>query len=121
MADRDVAPLRPAEFCALQRQLIATMAMRKKRNVEMAPMQELKAELLRLVEEADPEPAAFTPALRAAIDAVSGGLATGPAQAVASDLQMDWDMACSSPGFIDWLRTEATVKRPPRRAAPPNG
>ena len=40
--------------------------------------------------------------------------ATGPAQAVASDLHMDWELARTSPGFVDWLRRASA-------AAPPNG
>jgi hypothetical protein len=48
--------------------------------------------------------------------AVSNGPGTGPAQAVASDLQMDWQMACSSAGFRNWLR-QAAVGRP----TSPNG
>jgi hypothetical protein len=109
-----VAELRPAEFCALERQLVAAMAMRKKRNVKMEPVQHLKLQLLEHVEAADPEPRLFTAALAEAVMAVSGGLGTGPAQAVASDLQMDWDLACTSPGFVAWLREAAArqVSRP---------
>ena len=99
-----IAPLRPAEFCALERQLVSTMAMRKKRNVEMEPMQALKLQLLEHIEAADPAPSLFTAALGEAVVEVSQGLGTGPAQAVASDLQMDWDLACTSPGFVMWLR-----------------
>src|SRR5438309_8393121 len=96
----EVATLRPAEFCALQRQLVAGMAMRKKRHVEIGPVQQLKIELLERVQAADPEPGEFTATLAEAIIAVSGGPGTGPAQAVASDLEMDWHLACSSPGFV---------------------
>jgi hypothetical protein len=103
--------LRPAEFCALQRQLIAGMAMRKKRNIEMAPVQELKVRLLELVEAADPDADGFAAALGEAVIAVSNGPGTGPAQAVASDLQMDWQLACSSAGFRRWLR-QAAIARP---------
>jgi hypothetical protein len=108
--------LRPAEFCALQRQLIAGMAMRKKRNIEMGPVQQLKVQLLEHVEAADPDTDGFTAALGEAVLAVSNGPGTGPAQAVASDLQMDWQMACSSAGFRNWLR-QAAVGRP----TSPNG
>jgi hypothetical protein len=104
MAADGLAPLGPAEFCRLERQLVARMAMRKKRNVEMAPMQELKVRLLEVVEGLDPEPAAFAAALAAAVVELSPDGATGPAQAVASDLQMDWQLACTSPGFVTWLR-----------------
>ena len=119
-------PLRPAEFCALQRQLIASMTMRKKRNVQMGPVQELKLQLLEHVEAADPEPSGFTAALGEAVIAVSHGLGTGPAQAVASDLHMDWEMACSSPGFVSWLRRAGAKQRSGRggrdeRTASPNG
>jgi hypothetical protein len=110
-------PLRPAEFCALQRQLVASMAMRKKRNVQMGPVQQLKLRLLDYVEAADPEPAAFNAVLAEAVIAVSEDRGTGPAQAVASDLQMDWGMACSSAGFVDWLRHAAAGKS----RASPNG
>jgi hypothetical protein len=116
MAADPLGSLRPAEFCALQRQLVAGMAMRKKRNVPMGPVQHLKVQLLDQVEAADPEPAAFTAALGEAVLAVTDGLGIGPAQAVASDLQMDWDLACSSAGFVDWLRQAAVGKpqyRPP--------
>ena len=96
--------LRPAEFCALERQLVAGMAMRKKRNVPMGPVQDIKVQLLDYVEAADPDPSSFTAALGEAVLAVSEGLGTRPAQAVASDLQMgSWDLACSSPGFVDCL------------------
>ncbi len=78
--------------------------MRKKRNVQMAPMQRLKVQLCEHIEAADPEPHAFTSALAEAVLAVSPNQGTGPAQAVASDLQMDWDMACTSQGFVTWLR-----------------
>jgi hypothetical protein len=100
-------PLRPAEFCALERQLVAAMAMRKKRNVKMGPVQQLKVQLLERIEMADPDPPLFSAALAEAVVAVSEGLGTGPAQAVASDLQMDWNLACSSPGFVAWLRNAA--------------
>ena len=60
----DAEPLRPAEFCALERQLVAGMAMRKKRNVQMGPVQQLKFQLLEQVEAADPEIAQFTAAGR---------------------------------------------------------
>ena len=99
--------MRPAEFCALERQLVAGMAMRKKRNIKMDAAQQLKLRLLSQIEAADPEPAGFTAALGEAIVAITDGLGTGPAQAVASDLQMDWEMACSSSGFVAWLRDAA--------------
>jgi hypothetical protein len=53
----------------------------------------------------------FTAALAEAVQAVSGGPATGPAQAVASDLQMDWTLACTSPGFVAWLRHAAAPRQ----------
>jgi hypothetical protein len=89
------------------------MAMRKKRNVKMGPVQDLKLRLLEHVEAADPDPGLFTATLAEAVVSVTDGLGTGPAQAVASDLQMDWDLACSSPGFVDWLR-HAASKDPQR-------
>lgn len=92
------------------------MAMRKKRNVQMAPMQELKLQLLEYVESADPEPSAFSSVLGRAVTDLSPDGATGPAQAVASDLEMDWQLACTSPGFVVWLREAAT-----RKPASPNG
>jgi hypothetical protein len=101
-------PLRPAEFCALERQLVAAMAMRKKRNVKMGPVQQLKLRLLEYIEAADPEPPLFGAALAEAVVSVTQGPGTGPAQAVASDLQMDWNLACTSPGFVTWLRTAAS-------------
>jgi hypothetical protein len=105
-----IAPIRPREFCALERQIVRTMAMRKKRNLAMRPIQELKVQLLDYLEAADPEPEAFRAAVAEAVLEVSGGIATGPAQAVASDLLMDWNMACSSPAFVEWLhRTANTV------------
>ncbi|MBV9542958.1 MAG: hypothetical protein JOY61_01115 [Chloroflexi bacterium] len=110
MASDGVAALRPAEFCALERELIASMAMRKKRNVQMAPMQELKLRLLERVQAEDPESSAFSAALARAIVDVSPDGATGPAQAVASDLEMDWQLACTSPGFVTWLRKAASPK-----------
>ena len=84
------------------------MAMRKKRNVKMEPVQALKLALLEHVEAANPEPALFSAALAEAVQAVSEGLGTGPAQAVASDLHMDWELACLSPGFVHWLRSAPT-------------
>jgi hypothetical protein len=110
-ADPLTEPLRPAEFCALQRQLIGGMAMRKKRNIEMAPVQELKVRLLEYVEAANPDVDGFVEALGEAVIAVSNGPGTGPAQAVASDLQMDWALACSGAGFRRWLR-QAAIARP---------
>jgi hypothetical protein len=107
MATDGISGLRPAEFCALERQLVAGMAMRKKRHVEIGPVQRLKVQLLDYVEAADPEPHEFTAALGEAIIAVSQGPGTGPAQAVASDLEMDWNLACASPAFVTWLRTIA--------------
>ncbi len=123
MAADSVAPLRPAEFCALERQLVAGMAMRKKRNVKMGPVQQLKLELLEHVETADPDPSLFSATLAEAVVAVSHGLGTGPAQAVASDLQMDWNLACASPGFVAWLRQAAARGTPPvgSEPNPPNG
>jgi hypothetical protein len=112
----DADRLRPAEFCALERQLVASMAMRKKRNVQMAPMQQLKLQLLEHVAAANPDVPGFTAALAEAIIAVTAGLGTGPAQAVASDLQMDWDLACTSPGFVAWLRSASTAEPPQPRA-----
>ena len=111
MAADGSGPIRPAEFCALQRQLVAGMAMRKKRHVEIGPVQQLKVQLLERVQAADPEPDEFIATLAEAIIAVSGGPGTGPAQAVASDLEMDWHLACSSPGFVTWLR--AAALKPP--------
>lgn len=99
-----------AEFCALERQLIAGMAMRKKRNVKMDQAQQLKLELLSFVEAANPPDALFTATLAEAVIAVSEGLGTGPAQAVASDIQMDWDLACTSSGFVKWLRGAAAKR-----------
>ncbi len=110
MAADELGPLRPAEFCALQRQLVAGMTMRKKRHVEIGPVQQLKVQLLERVQAADPEPDEFIATLAEAIIAVSGGPGTGPAQAVASDLEMDWHLACSSPGFVTWLRAAAARK-----------
>ena len=112
MAAEDLSPLRPAEFCALERNLVAGMAMRKKRNVKMDAAQQLKLALLAHGLELDPAPELFPSALAEAVVAVSQGLGTGPAQAVASDLQMDWDLAASSPGFVAWLREKG--------ATPPN-
>jgi hypothetical protein len=106
--DDDVEPpLGPAEFCALERLLVSGMAMRKKRNVKMDQAQQLKLRLLEHLEAADPEPALFTAALGEAVLAVTEGPGTGPAQAVASDLQMDWQLAQTSPGFVRWLRHTA--------------
>jgi hypothetical protein len=116
MATHDVTPVRPAEFCALERQLIASMAMRKKRNVQMAPVQDLKLRLLERVESEDPEPSTFSAALARAVVDLSPDGATGPAQAVASDLDMDWQLACHSPGFVSWLREAAM-----RGVSSPNG
>jgi hypothetical protein len=107
MAAEVIGPLRPTEFCALERQLVAGMAMRKKRNVKMETAQQLKLRLLEWIETADPEPSQFTAALGEAVIAVSEGPSTGPAQAVASDLQMDWQMAITSEGFVKWLRDAA--------------
>jgi hypothetical protein len=101
------ALIRPREFCALERQIVGTMAMRKKRNLAMRPIQDLKVQLLDYLEAADPEPEVFRAAVAEAVLEVSGGIATGPAQAVASDLLMDWNMACSSPAFVEWLRRTA--------------
>jgi hypothetical protein len=88
------------------------MAMRKKRNVKMEAAQQLKLALLEHVEVADPEPARFGAALAEAVIAVTEGLGTGPAQAVASDLQMDWELACHSEGFVTWLRAAAARASP---------
>jgi hypothetical protein len=112
------APLRPAEFCALERALVARMAMRKKRNVQMGPTQALKLRLLEYVERLDPEPTAFSAALGMAVVELSPDGATGPAQAVASDLHMDWELAQTSPGFVRWLRQTATQ---PQAGSDPNG
>jgi hypothetical protein len=103
--------LEPAEFCALERQLIAGMAMRKKRNVKMDQAQQLKLRLLSFVESANPPAELFTAALGEAVIAVSEGLGTGPAQAVASDIHMDWDLACTSSGFVQWLRQQGGSSR----------
>ena len=117
MALEAEGPLRPAEFCALERQLVAAMAMRKKRNVKMGPVQQLKLQLLGYIEAADPEPPLFGAALAEAVVSVTHGLGTGPAQAVASDLQMDWNLACTSPGFVTWLRNAAARAEPGPDAA----
>ena len=81
------------------------MAMRKKRNVKMETAQRLKLALLDWIGAADPPPESFAATLAEAVIAVTDGPGTGPAQAVASDLQMDWELACTSPGFVAWLRT----------------
>ncbi len=104
--------LSPGEFCALERALVAGMSMRKKRHVEMGPVQTLKLQLLDYVSAQQPTSDAFTGTLAEAVVVISGGPGTGPAQAVASDLQMDWDLARGSPGFVAWLR---------KAAASPNG
>ena len=103
----DDASLSPTEICVLERQLVAAMAMRKKRNIKMHAAQALKLRLLEYVENGNPEQSLFEATLAEGVVAVSEGLGTGPAQAVASDLQMDWDLACSSPGFVRWLRLAA--------------
>jgi len=108
-ADADLRPPGPAEFCALERHLVAAMAMRKKRNVKMDAAQRLKLALLDHVCALDPPPELFGATLAEAVIAVSGGQGTGPAQAVASDLQMDWDLACTSPGFVSWLRAQSAA------------
>ena len=99
--------LSPSEFCRLQRQLVERMAMRKKRNLQMAPMQRLKVLLCEHIESVNPSLDGFPAALAEAVIAVSPDQGTGPAQAVASDLQMDWELACTSQGFVDWLRQAA--------------
>jgi len=104
--------LTPAEFCALERNLVAAMAMRKKRNIKMDSAQQLKVALLDHVAAANPPVELFSAALADAVIAVSEGLGTGPAQAVASDLLMDWDLACASGGFVRWLRSAATEASP---------
>ena len=83
------------------------MSMRKKRQLAMGPVQELKLRLLEELDAADPAPEAFAVAVARAVVTVSNGDATGPAQAVASDLEMDWQLARSSPGFVHWLRAAA--------------
>jgi hypothetical protein len=110
--------LAPAEFCALERELVTGMAMRKKRNVKMEAAQQLKLSLLEYLANANPPLEQFTPTLAEAVIAVSEGPGTGPAQAVASDLQMDWELACTSPGFVAWLRRAAHHTKP--EAASPN-
>jgi hypothetical protein len=119
VATDDAEPLRPAEFCALERNLVAAMAMRKKRNIKMDAAQQLKLQLLDQVAVADPEPALFSAALADAVITISGGPGTGPAQAVASDLQMDWNLAQISPGFVTWLRRSGTD--PTELSPPPSG
>ena len=116
-AEQD-ARIAPAEFCALERELVTGMAMRKKRNVKMEAAQRLKLALLDQVAAAAPPPELFTPTLAEAVIAVTEGPGTGPAQAVASDLQMDWDLACTSPGFVDWLRRAAARQSTPAAASP---
>jgi hypothetical protein len=110
----DDASLSPAEFCVLERQLVAAMAMRKKRNIKMDAAQALKLRLLEYVENGNPEQSLFGATLAEGVLAVSEGLGTGPAQAVASDLQMDWELACTSPGFVQWLRLAAAASSSPK-------
>ncbi|MDP2659966.1 MAG: hypothetical protein Q8R28_04490 [Dehalococcoidia bacterium] len=99
----------PLEFCRLERALIEGMAMRKKRNVQMRPIQDLKLRLLAHIEERSPQVEELPWVLAEAVYVVSPEGAIGPAQAVASDLQMDWEMACSSPSFMEWLRGAASA------------
>jgi hypothetical protein len=80
----------------------------------MGPVQQLKIQLLEHIQASDPEPEAFEAAVAEAVFAVSAGQGTGPAQAVASDLLMDWQLAAVSQGF-DWLRQAGA------RQASPNG
>jgi hypothetical protein len=96
----------PGEFCTLQRALVAGMAMRKKRQVAMGPVQRIKLALLDELIRLDPPASAFEASVAEAVLAVSPGEATGPAQAVASDLLMDWGMAVGSAGFRRWLRQQ---------------
>jgi hypothetical protein len=96
--------MRPREFCRLERELVRRMTMRKKRQLSMGPIQQLKLRLLNELERADPEPEGFDAAVARAVAIVSAGGASGPAQAVASDLEMDWQLARSSDGFVEWLR-----------------
>jgi hypothetical protein len=109
----DASALSPAEFCALERHLVSAMAMRKKRNVKMEAAQQLKLSLLDYVATAEPPRDQFSATLAEAVLAVSEGLSTGPAQAVASDLLMDWHLACTSDGFVQWLRASAHSESPP--------
>jgi hypothetical protein len=99
--------MRPREFCRLERELVRRMTMRKKRQLAMGPVQQLKLRLLEELDAADPEPEEFASAVARAVVTVSDGGATGPAQAVASDLEMDWQLTCSSAGFVEWLRAAA--------------
>jgi hypothetical protein len=101
----------PAEFCRLERELVEQMTMRKKRRLAMGPTQALKLRLLAALEATDPTPDEFSAALAEAIVTISVDGATGPAQAVASDLAMDWELARSSDGFVQWLRTSAGGRR----------
>lgn len=102
----------PREFCGHQRRLIQGMAMRKKRNVRMGPIQQLKLRLLDHVDAANPPVGHFEATLAEGVITVADGGATGPAQAVASDLVMDWKMACSSPDFCTWLRQTSQEQEP---------
>lgn len=105
------APLEPREFCALQRELVNGMTMRKKRKIAMGPVQELKVRLLDRLEALGPPPERFAESVARVVHESDDGQATGPAQAVASDLLMDWQMACASPRYVAWLR-EAARRRP---------
>ncbi len=104
-------PMEPREFCALQRELVNGLSMRKKRKIAMGPVQEIKVQLLDRLEALAPPPARFAEAVARVVYETAEGQATGPAQAVASDLLMDWQMACASSRYVAWLR-ETARKRP---------
>jgi len=69
-------PMRPREFCRLERELVRRMTMRKKRQLAMGPVQEIKLRLLDEPDAADPEPDGFAGAVARAVVAVSDGGAT---------------------------------------------
>lgn len=104
----------PVEFCRLLK-LVDREPPRLSRDLEPDLLGiQLKHQVLDAYLNAPPtSPAEFPAALldRAATIAAAAGAVRG----VCSDVLLEWQMACTSAGFMDWLRHEAVNPPAPRR------
>jgi hypothetical protein len=100
------APLRPKDLADL---LLASgdLLPRQRARDQQADLagSRLKREVLVRLSALDPEPDEIDAALIAIVEAL--GEPTGPTRGVCANIRYDWDAACQSPAFVQWLIDEA--------------
>ncbi len=111
--DAATPPIDPREFCLLLQQ-VDREPPRRSRDMEPDLIGiGIKQRILEAVLVAPPAAADFAPVLLESAAALD--LPPGVTRGVCSDILLEWQMAHSSPAFMDWLRAEAAQPAEPRR------